>query len=125
MEVFVVLCLEMGWRCWRSRRGGGSGGGGDGGGVFSGISGANRPGSQSIIRGALSKSPVGRLINITTGIAEALYDTTMDANAFSLGVAASSRGAGYGNEDMFRDARDSMQRNRNVSAQDAYPRYND
>lgn len=102
-----------------SRRGGGSGGGGGDGGVFSGISGANRPGSQSIIRGAMSKSPVGRLINITTGIAEALYDTTMDANAFSLGVAASARGAGYGNEDMFRDARDSMQRNRNVSAQDA------
>ncbi len=101
-----------------SRRGGGSGGGGDGG-VFSGIAGANRPGSQSIIRGALSKSPVGRLINITTGIAEALYDTTMDANALSLGIAANARGAGYGDEDMFRNARDSMQSNRNVSAQDA------
>lgn len=101
-----------------SRRGGGSGGGG-GGGIFSGIAGANRPGSQSIIRGALSGSPWGRAVNIATGIAEALYDTTMDANDFSVGVAASSRGAGYGNEDMFRNARDSMQRNRFVSAQDA------
>ena len=52
--------------------------------VFSGIAGANRPGSQSIIRGALSKSPgVGDVINIVTGILEALYDTTMDANDFS------------------------------------------
>lgn len=105
----------------KSRRGGrGGGSGGDGnGGIFSGIAGANSPGTKGILRGMASKSPVGRFVNIVAGIAEAGYDTAIDLNDESLAIASQSRAAGYQDEDAFRRTRDAMTKGRFLSQQDA------